>query len=141
MRAMPRAVACGALALVLVTTVVGAADKAEAKAIAGAKSWLALVDAGNYGASWDAAASMFKSGVTRADWERMAASARGPLGKVLGRELAASKAMSSLPGAPDGHYVLVQFNTSFEHKAHAVETVTTVFESDGAWRVTGYFIK
>ncbi|OYV96965.1 MAG: hypothetical protein B7Z68_04530 [Acidobacteria bacterium 21-70-11] len=141
MRTMIRVVACGALALLLVTTVVRAAGGPEAKAVAAAKSWLALVDAGRYGPSWDAAASTFKNAVTRTDWERMAASARGPFGKLLSRELASSRAATSLPGAPDGHYVVVQFKTAFEHKAQAVETVTAMLESDGAWRVTGYFIK
>ncbi len=141
MRAMAGAVACGALALLLAGTVVQAADGPEAKAVAAAKSWLALVDAGKYGPSWDAAAATFRTAVTRTDWERMAASARVPFGKLLSRELAVSKAMTSLPGAPDGNYVVVQFKTSFEHKAQAVETVTAVLESDGAWRVTGYFIK
>ncbi len=49
--------------------------------------------------------------------------------------------MSSLPGAPDGNYVVIQFKTTFEHKAQAVETVTPMLENDGVWRVTGYFIK
>ena len=141
MRAMTRVVACGAMALLLAATVARAAETAEAKAVAAAKSWLALVDAGQYGASWDAAASTFKSSVARSDWERMAASARGPFGKLLARELASSKAATSLPGAPDGHYVVVRFKTAFEHKAQAMETVTAVLEGDGAWRVTGYFIK
>ena len=141
MRTMTRVAVCGALALLLAATAARAAESAEAKAVATAKSWLALVDGGQYGASWDAAASNFKNSVARSDWERMAASARGPFGKVLSRELASSRAATSLPGAPDGHYVVVQFKTSFEHKAQAVETVTAVLESDGAWRVTGYFIK
>lgn len=141
MRARARAVACGALALLLMTAVVGAADGPEAKAVAAAKSWLALVDAGQYGPSWETAATMFRNSVTKADWGRMVASARGPFGKLVSRELAAAKAVSSLPGAPDGQYVVIQFKTAFEHKAQAVETVTAVLESDGAWRVTGYFIK
>lgn len=141
MRARATGVACGALALLLATTGARAADNAEAKAVAAATSWLALVDAGKYGPSWDAASSMFKGGVTRADWERMAASARGPFGKLLTRDLAAAKAMSSLPGAPDGRYVVIQFKTAFEHKAQAVETVTTALEKDGVPRVAGYFIK
>ena len=141
MRARAKAVACGALALLLATTAARAAGDAEAKAVAAATSWLALVDAGKYGPSWDAASAMFKRGVSRADWERMAAGARGPFGKLLTRELAAAKATSSLPGAPDGRYVVVQFKTSFEHKAQAVETVTTVRDADGVERVAGYFIR
>jgi hypothetical protein len=47
----------------------------------------------------------------------------------------------SLPGAPDGEYVVIQFATSFENKKSAIETVTPMLDSDGEWRVSGYFIK
>ena len=48
---------------------------------------------------------------------------------------------TTLPGAPDGEYVVLQFDTSFEQKAAAVETVTTIREKDGTWHVGGYFIR
>jgi hypothetical protein len=46
-----------------------------------------------------------------------------------------------LPGAPDGEYVVIQYETSFEKKAFAIETVTPSFEKDGIWRVSGYYIE
>jgi hypothetical protein len=48
---------------------------------------------------------------------------------------------TSLPGAFDGEYVVIQFETSFENKKSAVETVTPMKDKDGRWRVSGYFIK
>ena len=47
----------------------------------------------------------------------------------------------SLPGAPDGEYVVILFKTSFEGKAEAVETVTPMRDADGEWRVAGYYIR
>ncbi len=44
-------------------------------------------------------------------------------------------------GAPDGEYVVIQFETSFEHKRSAIETVTPMMDRDGKWRVSGYYIK
>ena len=46
-----------------------------------------------------------------------------------------------MPGAPDGRYVVVQYDTVFENKASAVETVTPMADPDGVWRVAGYFIR
>jgi hypothetical protein len=46
-----------------------------------------------------------------------------------------------LPGAPDGSYVVFQFDTVFEQKAAAVETLTAGREPDGTWHVIGYFIR
>ena len=48
---------------------------------------------------------------------------------------------TSLPGAPDGEYVVIQFDTSFENKKAAIETVTPMMDQDGTWRVSGYYIK
>ena len=55
--------------------------------------------------------------------------------------LTANVYKTSVPGAPDGEYVVIQFQTIFEHKASAIETVTPSKEKDGAWRVSGYYIK
>ncbi len=46
-----------------------------------------------------------------------------------------------MPGAPDGEYVVIQYDSSFEHKQAAVETVTPMLDKDGKWRVSGYYIK
>jgi hypothetical protein len=67
--------------------------------------------------------------------------ARAPLGKVLSRTLKSATYATSLPGAPDGEYVVVKFDTSFEKKQSAIETVTPMKDPDGRWRVSGYFIK
>jgi len=40
-----------------------------------------------------------------------------------------------------GGYVVIKFNTNFEHQAAATETVTPMKDSDGEWRVSGYYIK
>ncbi len=66
---------------------------------------------------------------------------RKPLGKVLSRKVINSTYTTSLPGAPDGQYVVIQFETSFENKRNAVETVTPMLEPDGQWRVSGYYIR
>ena len=47
----------------------------------------------------------------------------------------------TVPGAPDGEYVVIQFETSFENKKSAVETVTPMRDKDGRWRVSGYYVK
>jgi hypothetical protein len=49
--------------------------------------------------------------------------------------------MDTLPGAPDGKYVVIQFESSFSNKKAAIETVTLMMDSDVKWRVSGYFIK
>jgi Protein of unknown function (DUF4019) len=118
-----------------------AADKPEDAAQAAAESWLKLVDAGDYDASWEQAARLFKGSVTKPHWKEAIGGARGPIGRLVSRKLKSREYTERLPGAPDGKYVVVQFDTVFEKKAAAVETITPMLDPDGTWRVSGYFIR
>ncbi len=104
-------------------------------------AWLALTDTGQYESSWGSASALFKAAVSKEDWEKSLSAVRTPIGALETREMATSKFSTTLPGAPDGEYVVFQFNSSFEHKATALETVTAMKDTDGTWRVAGYFIK
>ena len=117
------------------------ADKPEDAAQAAADSWLKLVDTANYDASWEQAAEVFKGAVTKDQWTQTAAGVRTPLGKLISRKLKSREYTEQLPGAPDGKYVVIQFDTVFENKAEAIETVTPMLDPDGVWRVSGYFIR
>ena len=113
----------------------------EKVAAAAAEKWVALVDGGKYAESWKAAAAYFKNAVKQEQWEQAAQAVRKPLGKLVSRKVKTSTYKTELPGAPDGEYVVVTFETAFENKKTATETVTPMMDKDGTWRVSGYFIK
>ncbi len=121
--------------------ITGAPDKPEDAAQAAAESWLKLVDEGDYKASWEQAAKLFKAAVKQDDWAQAAGSARSPLGKLVSRKVKSREYSEKLPGAPAGRYVVIQYESVFEKRASAVETVTPMADPDGAWRVSGYFIR
>jgi hypothetical protein len=131
--------------VVLATALLGAtafADEAsESAAVAAADDWLKSVDSSRYGASWDDAARLFRDAVSKSDWEKSLRAVRSPLGKVVSRKVFSKRYTESLPGAPDGKYVVIQYESSFENKKDAIETVTPMLDDDGRWRVSGYFIK
>lgn len=83
---------------------------------------------------------MFKVAVTSSSWQQAAQSVRGPLGALRERTEKSAVSTMSLPGTPDGLYVVLQFTSHFEHKLNAAETVTITQDHDGVWRVAGYFI-
>jgi hypothetical protein len=116
-------------------------EAAKLAAEAAAKPWLELVDQGDYGRSWDQSSKLFKSAVTRPKWIDQLSAVREPLGKLVSREVKSTEYTTTMPGAPDGEYVVIQFNTSFENKQRAIETVTPMKEKDGSWKVSGYFIR
>ena len=137
---------CAASAVLVLSLLFFGAARAQepdsiANAQAAAKSWLALTDGGEYAKSWEQAAGLFRGAVSGANWQSAVQAARLPLGNLKSRTFKSANFARSLPGAPDGEYVVIQYESQFEHKASAVETVTAVREKDGAWKVTGYFVK
>ena len=116
-------------------------DEKQEKAVDAAQTWLALVDQGSYGESWDTAAAYFKQAITKDKWKQAITAVRKPMGRMLSRKLLSKTYTQSLPGAPDGEYVVIQFETSFKNKKSGIETVTPMLDKDGKWRVSGYYIK
>jgi serine/threonine protein kinase len=113
----------------------------EKAAVSAAQAWLSLIDQGDYSASWKEAEPLFQARVTEESWETTMASFRTPLGNLLSRKLKSAQRMTAMPGAPDGQYVVIQFQTSFANKKAASETVTVGPKRDGTWKAGGYYIK
>ena len=130
------------VSLLLSAGVVNAASlEKEKAAVSAAERWLRMIDEGKYAESWKGSAELFRNAVTQEQWEQSLQAVRKPLGRLLSRTLKSKTYKTSLPGAPDGEYVVIEFSTSFEKKKSAVETVTPMREKDGKWRVSGYYIR
>lgn len=130
------------IGLILGTSIVMANEiEKKESAIASAEKWLHIVDDGSYIESWKESSEYFKQSVTQDQWEQAVRAVRKPLGKLVSRKVMSASYTTSLPGAPDGEYVVIQFNTSFENKKTGIETVTPKMDKDGMWRVSGYYIK
>ena len=132
---------CLMFVLACVSVATAGAQEKEGVALLAAKKWLAMVDEGKYSESWQAASSYFQKAVKKEEWKEKLNAYRKPLGKVLSRNVKTEDYETSLPGAPDGEYVVIQFKTSFENKKEAIETVTPMADKDGKWHVSGYYVK
>ena len=137
------------LALLLVAAMLAAAPcmgaassgKNAAEPMRAAEAWLSLADAMNAQESWNQAAAAFKAAVELQNWEKTLPKARQPLGAVKTRTHLATKVTTTLPGVPDGEYVVMRFQTEFANKKSAIEVLLLQRETDGAWRTVGYFIR
>ena len=107
--------------------------------VAAAGNFVALLDAGRWDESWQAAGVLFQSQMPQGRWSATIQPVRTPLGAAQSRSLAGTRKTRSLPGAPDGDYVVVQYRTDFASKAGAIETLVLSNER-GGWKVDGYFI-
>lgn len=136
-----RALFCLSLALIVSTVGAFAAGSDKAAALAAAKTWLSQIDKGSYAAAWQESASYLKGNVTEATFVQQLTGVRQPLGELVSRKVLNQKFTESVPGAPDGKYVIIRFQTSLSCKKSAVETITPMLDKDGRWRISGYFIK
>ena len=136
-----KSVVFGVLISLIALPLLAETGESERMAVAAAESWLELVDTGKYGDSWNQAAVYFQGAITKGKWKQSLRAVRAPLGAQLSRKLKSARYMTSLPGAPDGEYMVIQFETSFANKQSATETVTPMKDPDGKWRVSVLFIR
>ena len=93
-------------------------------------SWLSLIDAADYAKSWDESATFFKNAITSEKWQAAVKTARGSFGALKSRTVKSATPATKLPGAPEGEYVVFDFDAIFEQKP-AGERVTVVRDKDG----------
>jgi hypothetical protein len=108
---------------VLSTIIAFAGDpEKESVAISAVTKWLAMIDSAKYEESWKEAAELFRNAVQLQQWEQSMQAVCDSLGKLVSRKVKAKAYKTSLPGAPDGRYVVIQFETSFQNKKTACAT-------------------
>lgn len=112
------------------------AEKEAAGKLA-AQGWLLLLDRKDWGRAWETSSSVFRQTVPLPTWMDGIPKVRADLGNFVERAPAESAYKTTLAGRPDGEYVTVIFLSRFD-KREVQEVITTVRDTDGKWRVTGY---
>jgi hypothetical protein len=133
-----------AAALVLAFAAAGARAQAELDTTPGllaARVWLAQMDGGSYGASYDGAAPALRDGVSRVQWEKDLVRVREPLGGVVNRKIRQAACTRGTPADPEAEACLIQYNTYFENRPLGDEQLTLLRGRDGVWRVAAYQLR
>jgi len=110
-------------------------EKAGQLAAAG---WLTLLDRRDWGTAWETSAANFRKAVPLASWMDGAPKARADFGALQERVPGVVAYKDRIDRMPPGEYVTVVFVSKFAQRGDVEETVTTVREPDGRWRVMGY---
>ncbi len=115
-------------------------DSVGAAAQRAAESWLALVDRGQYGASWDSAGTIFKRAGTPAQWAEAVRQVRDQAGPLESRSFQRLQLTNKLGNFPPGEYAIVQYHTAKGGRAVAE---TAIMQQDGArgWRLAAYLVR
>lgn len=110
-------------------------------AIASALNWLDLLESEKFADSWKNTAPLFQTKVPEATWINQISAIKKSLGKNSNRELKSISFAKQLPGAPDGEYFIIRFQSSFANKPKIIETITPKLNKNGDWQVSGYYLK
>lgn len=116
----------------------GASGEAAERAY---ESWVASLDAQDYARSWAEASPVFQEAVSQADWAAAATRVHEALGTVVSRAPLMVTMTSSLDGAPDGQYAIVEYAARYEKVERTVERATLRLDHDGQWRIVGHFVR
>jgi hypothetical protein len=129
-----------ALTLLLAACGTAPAEVEHARAAeARAREWLAQIDAGDYGGSWETAARLFQARATKEEWEALAWRVQPSLGTPTGRELVAAKYTAVVPWQPPGEHVFVQYRIKYGGRP-SVESLTMRLDAE-QWKTLTYNIR
>jgi len=106
-----------------------------------ARSWLEIIDSGQYQQSWHQASVVLQKAKSESEWTKFIAGIRSSLGDRKERYMATAARTDSLPKLPDGEYIVLQYYTTFSKKGLAMETVSLIQNSPGLWQVANYEVK
>ncbi|NYE63662.1 hypothetical protein FHW58_004893 [Duganella sp. 1224] len=108
----------------------GAKEVSDARAAT--ENFMKLMDAEEYSAAWNASADSVRKETSKMAWNLLSSAVHLPLGAARGHSY---KSASVKPGTITFEYV-----GDYENSHNVQESITTVREKDGMWRVSGYGI-
>lgn len=112
-------------------------ERAKQDARSAARSWLSLTDAGDFGASWDAADTTLQAAISREAWIDQGLRARHRLDTLQSRRLLRVAFRDSTNQFSGGSPVVVlQYGSAFARDSTLEAVITTKREAE--WKVTGY---
>jgi hypothetical protein len=132
-------VALCALAIVAAMPV-HAQDARSSEAQDAARDWLAVVDKGDADAAYVDAGERFRRQVSKRQWMKGMADARGSLGANTRRTIESTRFVDRIQGVGKGDFAMLVFRSSFANKDYVREQLTLENTAKG-WQVIGYLIR
>ena len=105
-----------------------------------ALGFLGYLDHGRFADSYAYTGMLIRSQLDRDAFASQVEKARAGTGTVQSRELIDAGYSTTVPGAPEGQYVVLHYHSSFANRPDTVETLTLAM-AKGYWRVDGWYIK
>jgi len=99
------------------------------------------LDDGSYQQLWQEAAPLFQVLNPAEKWIARQQLIRTAYGPRLSRQFYRLDQRNNFALSPDGHYCIVQFESSFQNKKYTIETIVLAETPAGVWLVRDYVIR
>lgn len=103
-----------------------------------ANKFVKLVDQGKTAETWALTGPILRGMSTQPEWEAALKSMRKADAPLKARELTAALFTKVIEGAPDGHYFVVFFASTFGDSKYEEKVIYSL--AKGQWKIEGYFI-
>jgi len=111
----------------------------ESQAIDAAAPYLNLLDNGNIDGAYESMATIHKRTWIKEWWVKQNEAQREFYGQLINRSIRKTSKHDTIQRHPDGEYFKIQYESSFQNKQKAYETIDLMLDSAGHWKVTGYY--
>jgi Protein of unknown function (DUF4019) len=106
-----------------------------------ALGFLGYLDHGRFADSYAYTGMLIRAQLDRDAFAAQIEKTRAGTGALQSRDLIDASYATTVPGAPEGQYVVLHYRSSFANRPdEVVETLTLAF-AKGYWRVSGYYVK
>jgi hypothetical protein len=106
-----------------------------------AKNYVDALDRGEYAQSWSGSDPIFQKTISQEEWKNYLERVRKQLGKTVSRKMKHQGQAWNPKGLPEGAYMVVSYDTSFQNLPNIEELITLRQGPDQKWRVLTYEIK
>lgn len=106
-----------------------------------ADAWLVPVDSMDYRTSYQQASPLLQEQTSETQWVQTLRTTFGAMGSFISRAPQGREFRTALPGAPEGEYVIVTYNSRYTQAEDAVETVVMAKSATGEWQTAGYDVR
>jgi hypothetical protein len=103
--------------------------------------WLKLLDSGQLATCWEQAATSLKQLAAQPIWEQSVHHDRARFGPLGVRQRITALYSTTVPNAPVGKYVFLEYRAQAASGAYVVDWVGEVLDGERGWRVASYVIR
>jgi len=132
-------IAIAGFLLTTVSTPTNAEINIQAVAIETAENFFELIEHGELEQAFNSTTDIHKDHKVKDAWINSSLIQKKYYGSLINRAIKTVTSKNTIPDHPDGTYLTVIYETTFQNKEKAYERIDLMLVSENLWKVTEYF--